>query len=81
MRFQDALRLARTKHRYSQEEASKVSGVPKASIRNYEGGSTNPPLSQALKLSKALGFSLDELVAEEPVLMTPRLDKWAKELK
>ena len=60
-RFAAAMREARARKKMSQKELSEKSGVATSTISSYESGGKVPPLDIAVKLSKELGFSLDNL--------------------
>lgn len=49
---------------FSQSSLSRVSGVCRESINRYENGHVIPDVSILLKLRKALGCSLDDLVSD-----------------
>lgn len=60
-RFGAALKAARTSKGWTQPQLEEKAGVSKPSIARYEAGRRAPPLTEALLLASALGFSLDDL--------------------
>jgi transcriptional regulator with XRE-family HTH domain len=50
----------------SQKALAEQSGVPRPTIAHLEAGQANPTLSVALRVARALGIRLDELVEPEP---------------
>lgn len=48
----------------SQKALAEQSGVPRPTIAHLESGQANPTLSVALRVARALGIRLDELVEE-----------------
>ena len=61
MTFGEALFNARIERGISQQAAGELIGVNNVTICQYENEKYSPSLENALKLSKALGFSLDGL--------------------
>jgi transcriptional regulator with XRE-family HTH domain len=59
MTFAEKLRQLREAKGLSQSGLSAASGIPLGTIRDYEQGRRDPLLSNAQKLAKALGASLD----------------------
>ena len=55
-----ALRHARA---LTQEALAKASGLPRSTIANLESGTGNPSLSVLVKVARALGVPIDELLA------------------
>lgn len=60
-RFASAMREARARKKMSQKELSEKTGIATSTISSYESGGKVPPLDIAIKIAKALGFSIDEL--------------------
>lgn len=60
-RFGAALRTARTSKGWTQPQLEERTGVSRPAIARYESGRRAPPLTEALLLANALGFSLDDL--------------------
>jgi transcriptional regulator with XRE-family HTH domain len=62
----------RQEAKLTQEEASERSGVPINTLRNWEQGKRLPRLDHAVRLARALGVSMDELVGfDEPPAERP----------
>lgn len=57
------LKLLRESASLSQDKLAAVAGVPVSSLRNWEQGHRVPKVDALLKLSKALGISLDDLLS------------------
>ncbi len=56
------LKRIRTEKGISQGDIVKASGIDKAMISNIENGKTNPTLATIVKLAKAIGISVGELM-------------------
>jgi transcriptional regulator with XRE-family HTH domain len=50
---------------YSQEDLAKFLEIPRSSVAQMELGNRNVSVIELIKLSDALGFSLDKLLAKE----------------
>lgn len=61
MFFAVALKQARKDLGIRQKEVAADTGITPSNLSKYEKGLRVPPLENALKLSKYLGLSLDEL--------------------
>ena len=53
----------------TQEQLTKVSGVPPRTIQRYECGTSRPRLDAAEKLAKALNISVDQLLGTDGMLV------------
>jgi transcriptional regulator with XRE-family HTH domain len=63
------LKSLRESRDLSQKALAEQSGVPRPTIAHLESGQANPTLSVALRVARALGIRLDELVEEgEPAI-------------
>jgi transcriptional regulator with XRE-family HTH domain len=74
MTFADKLRELRQAGGMTQAALSEASGIPLPTIRDYEQGKREPLLSNAQRLARALGASLDTFPApdESGTRDTPR---------
>ena len=61
MTFGEILREKRLAADISQHDLALMVGTSRVMIANYEFGHNEPGLNIAIKLSKALGFSIDDL--------------------
>ncbi|MCL6558097.1 MAG: helix-turn-helix transcriptional regulator [Firmicutes bacterium] len=59
------LREIREKAGLTQSDLAKASGVSQSHISEMEAGNTVPTVFVAKRLARALGVSVDELIAEE----------------
>ena len=69
------LKLLREASQLSQKALAEQSGVPRPTIAHLESGQANPTLSVALKVARALGIPLDDLVdkGEAPIrVLSPK---------
>jgi len=64
--FKAILKAVRQAADLSQDALALASGVPAGTIRDYEQGRSEPLLSTAKKLAKALGVSIDVLAGVYP---------------
>lgn len=60
--FGTAVRLARTRRRWTQEELAQASGVKRSYLSGIERGERNPSLEIQEKIATALGLTLGELM-------------------
>lgn len=58
------LKAFRMKRNYTQEDFSKLSGLARSTITNIESGEANPSISNVIKISEALGVSIDQLISK-----------------
>jgi len=65
MSFGKNLAKFRKKKRLTQEELVKISGVGISQIRRYETDKSTPSLNAIIRLVKALGVSIDEMVFDK----------------
>jgi len=63
-RLAQNLKQLRESRDLSQKALAEQSGVPRPTIAHLESGQANPTLSVALRVARALGIRLDELVEE-----------------
>lgn len=56
------LEALRKKNGYSQEELSRIIGVSRNTIKNWEDGRTEPSVSIALKLANLFQISIEQLL-------------------
>lgn len=64
--FCDNLRILRLRRLMSQETLAKRIGVSQNLISLYEKGEASPKLAIAMRLAKALGVTIEQLVGEDP---------------
>lgn len=77
MDMPEVMRKHRTARGMSQAELAALVGVDKRQIRRYEAGGTQPTLSVARAIARALGITVDELAGEEPNRIDLTGDWWA----
>lgn len=70
------LKNVRNKHKLTQNELSKKTGIIQQTLSKYERGTIIPQIDTAAKIAAALGVSLDELV-----IIYEAKEKVAKRLK
>ncbi|NSW83578.1 MAG: helix-turn-helix transcriptional regulator [Syntrophothermus sp.] len=56
------LRYWRLQRRFTQEDLARMVGVERSTVANWERGSKQPSLENVVRLSQALGVSLEALV-------------------
>ena len=61
----DYARAARMRAGLQQKELAKRSGLPPATISNFEMGKTTPRIDTVELLADALGLSIDEYIGHE----------------
>ncbi len=54
----------RLKHNLTQKQLADLAGLPRASLANMESEAGNPAITAVVKVAKALGVSLKDLVAD-----------------
>lgn len=60
-----AVKILRKRHLWTQAALSEISGVPRVNIVRYEKGQREPKVSDAIKLARALGVTVEELMGDE----------------
>ena len=55
----------RTKAGWSQEFVARQMGVSRATIVNWERGNTEPSISEAVKLAKLFGITVEEFISDD----------------
>ena len=55
----------RTSAGWSQEFVARQMGVSRATIVNWERGNTEPSISEAVKLAKLFGITVEELLSDD----------------
>jgi transcriptional regulator with XRE-family HTH domain len=63
----ERFRRLREEAKLTREEAAQRSGIPVGTLRNWERGKRLPRVDHAMRLARALGVSMDELLGfDEP---------------
>lgn len=60
-----ALKAEREKQGISQQRLSEMAGISRTGLRHVESLETNPTLYTLLKISRSLGFRLEELIKND----------------
>lgn len=60
--FGERLKAIRISHKMTQEELSKIMGVGKATVLNYENGTRKVPLTYLVNFAKHFQISVDSLL-------------------
>jgi transcriptional regulator with XRE-family HTH domain len=64
MTFAEKVKQLRLQRGLTQATLADASGIPLPTLRDYEQGKRDPLLSNAKKLARALGVSIDELAPD-----------------
>jgi len=75
------VRALRERRNLTQQQLSKRSGVPRATLANVESGGANPTLSVLARVADALEVSLEELVAPPRAALRHYTSEQLKERK
>lgn len=59
----------------SQEELSRITGIPRTTISSIESGAVIPSVDYAIKLARAFGCSVDELFLDEEIVPFPNFER------
>lgn len=59
------IRPIRKRRALTQEALAMLSGVPRVNITRYENGTTVPKVTDAIKIARALGVTVEELMRPE----------------
>ena len=59
----DGIKRLRAQHQLTQTELANMADIPRATLANMESASSNPSISVVVKVARALGVTVDELVA------------------
>lgn len=68
MNFSDNIKTILKTKDLTQADACRLTGIPTSLMSNYIKGTKSPTLTNAIKLSQALGVSLDELAGINQLL-------------
>jgi len=60
----DGIKRLRTQHKFTQTELANLTGIPRATLANMESTSSNPTISVVVKVARALGVSVEDLIAK-----------------
>lgn len=63
--METAFKKLRQKQGLTQDQLSALANVPRICISRYESGKYFPSISNAMKLAKALGVTVDELIGKK----------------
>ena len=77
MEMHEVVRSRRTELGMSQGDLAAKVGVDRRQIRRYESGETQPTLSVAKTIARALGITIDELAGDETRRVDLTGDWWA----
>lgn len=77
MDMRDVMRRRRAELGLSQAELAAKVGVDRRQIRRYESGGTQPTLTVARAIARALGVTIDELAGEDQQRVDLSGDWWA----
>lgn len=77
MEMNDVIRHRRSELGMSQADLAAKVGVDRRQIRRYEAGETQPTLSVAKTIARALGITIDELAGDETHRVDLSGDWWA----
>jgi transcriptional regulator with XRE-family HTH domain len=77
MEMHEVIRQRRSELGMSQGDLAAKVGVDRRQIRRYESGETQPTLSVARTIARALGISIDELAGDETHRVDLSGDWWA----
>jgi transcriptional regulator with XRE-family HTH domain len=77
MEMNEVIRQRRSELGMSQADLATKVGVDRRQIRRYESGETQPTLSMAKTIARALGITIDELAGDETHRVDLTGDWWA----
>ena len=69
------VREYRQKLGLSQQELSRITGIPRTTISSIESGSVIPSVDYAIRLAKVLGCSVEDLFTEEEIVPFPNFQE------
>lgn len=58
----NALKRARKKHGFSQEEIAEAVGVTQSAVHQWEAGKSSPTIGNLRKIAKLFGCKVDDLI-------------------
>ncbi len=61
----DGIRRLRVSHKMTQTDLAELAGIPRASLASMERSGGNPSISAVVKVARALGVPVEDLVARE----------------
>lgn len=60
------LKAIRINRRMTQARLAEITGISRININRYENQEINPRLESVIKIARALGVTVDELIRPEP---------------
>jgi len=66
----EGIKRLRTQHKLTQTKLAELSGIPRATIANMESEQSNPSITLTVKVAKALGVSVDDLISKQSAYVT-----------
>lgn len=58
----EGIKRLRAQHKLTQTALADKAGIPRATLANMEGASSNPSITVVMKVASALGVSVDDLI-------------------
>ncbi len=71
----DGIRALRTSHKLTQTELAKLADIPRATLANMEKPSSNPSISVVVKVARALGVPVEDLVSKQRSTFVTEVDR------
>ncbi len=71
----DGIRRIRVSHKMTQTDLAELAGIPRASLASMERAGSNPSISAVVKVARALGVPVEDLVAKEQSTSTTRVSR------
>ncbi|WP_353096383.1 helix-turn-helix transcriptional regulator [Tissierella praeacuta] len=65
MQLGDKIRTLRLDHKMSQTELGKRTSIPQTTISDWENSKTIPNVEEAIRIAKALGVTVAELLEDK----------------
>ncbi len=71
----NGIRRLRRVHMLTQTDLAKLAGIPRATLANMEKSTSNPSISVVVKVARALGVTVEELVTKQQSSFVTRVKR------
>ena len=71
----ESIKRLRSQHKLTQTALANLAGIPRATLANIESASGNPSISVVVKVARALGVSVDDLIAKRSSILATEVER------
>ena len=69
------IKRLRAQHKLTQTELANLADIPRATLANMESASSNPTISAVVKVARALGVTVEDLVARRQSISVTEVER------